>query len=357
MYKSMIENTLSTGRSVALQYDDRSGELLKFNTHIDMPYKEGRFSVYAPMKNGVIYPISEGKNLDVFYMEKSDDGLEINFYKITCRIVSRQVVDKFHTFTLLQLTEPSKEQRREAYRLFIIKEAEFSRKDSEERHPLTLVNISITGIKGISNTPVKVNEYLSVYYDDLPNIPLLQTQVVAVDRLDKSLFKYEIRLQLVSNPQSTLAELRKYINLKQLESIHTKKLSDHTNDKYHLIYGPENYNQVNERLKTAVILISLVSIAFFFIFTAFLSIAMPKTEYLVFQAILNIKANSQGWLKEPLSNGIIWSFITNSSILFGLITNFFIKDSQRPKIHLPLASFLIINLMILFACIRVYMNL
>jgi len=189
---------LQTGTKLELQIYDDSGRTIKpaFSSKFEFAPDEGSAVIDSPMREGNIYPVRIGWNMDVYFTMKDD------LYKFNSSVLQRWANGNLSFLKIAVLGDIHKIQRREYFRFEcnvpvkyrIIKHTTNDGDDKEPMKPCVTKDLSGGGLCLRIKEEVERNTFIEGEVDLGPErkIPFVG-EVVRVDILDgEKKYKYEI---------------------------------------------------------------------------------------------------------------------------------------------------------------------
>ena len=335
-----LNKLLQTGTLVELEISDSEGKKHEtFHVIIDKPYNNGIFSISSPMKHGRNYPVKNNSSVKIIFSFKKDNEQEA--YSLKCKITSRSNNKKFNTLFLQNISSPEKVQRREYFRFSIVQNIKFIYED--QVYDMLTVNISATGLRGITNKKIPDGESISI---DLPlekSTLRLTGEVVNSNLSKESQIKYDTRIKFSNINENQKSKITNFIFSKQSEmALKSLNRDGYNTDLINLNFSGDEYieddkNSFRKLSSPAALLISIVLISLF-------TKAMPEKMNGLDMFFNNFR--SPLWKIDYLYATTALSFIQIILSTIGI----FSKRKRTGRINKVLLSNLFFAFILIFSC-------
>ena len=335
-----LNKLLQTGSLVELEITNPGEKKAKtFHVIIDKPYNNGIFTVSSPMQQGRNYPVKNESIVKIVFSFRKDNEQEA--YSLKCKVVSRSNSKKFNTLTLESISSPEKVQRREYFRFSIVENIKFTY--AEEIHDMLTVNISATGLRGITTKKIPDGESITI---DLPleksNLRLYG-EVVNSNLSKGSQIKYDTRIKFVNITENQKSKITNFIFSKQSEmALKSLNREGYNPNFLNLNFSGDEYFQTDsnsfKKLSSPISL--LISIVLIGLFTK----SMPEKMNGLDMFFHNLRNSS--WKLDYLYLTVLVSLIQILFSSFGIIS----KRSTSGRVNRVLLSNLIFALLLLLIC-------
>lgn len=321
-----LQSILKTGKQINLSLTNAQGEKLTLKTLIESPYKNNQFSIASPMHEGNFYPLHPKDCFSVIFETSSFDETEsLCVYAMAVQVLERNKQGNQIFITLSKQDSPQKIQRRETFRLRMVKTLNYFYQ--EKSADLLLKDISISGLRGIVTRRLPIKSTIEVLLDleDKKRPIKLKAEVLSCDLLSDSIIQHDLRLKFLDTTPMQNDALSHYIFKKQSESLQKmQELNDNSN-LYETLYGHKNNKRrKNDFLVKSVPVLGLISWIMSLFALAFFLQARPEMEYNLDQ-FFNFYKRSH-WDLSSLQ----LSFFTASAELFLCALGLFM-NSKRLK--------------------------
>lgn len=331
---------------------------LILKTVVDRGYKDGSFSIVAPIYHGKIYNFNVNDHVDITFGSPSRAHKE--FYRMRCKVTDRKFENNLSTLSLTPISNPSKIQRRQAFRVNIYNTYTFSYRDTE--YELVTKDISCTGMLALSTTQLNKNAVFDIVFDANPK----PKDAYDSDYSDEKIFRIRCKV-LDSIPQT---EIRRYLNriqfeglkdheskfliqylyAKQTEILHmdpktSQKIAayfESTKDDYIDVYAP-SYKRLQ--------VISLVSIIPMFVSLVMLLLSRPKQMYVLDYFFDFYRPHF--WHQNYLQGAALFALLVVLIDLIGLYYNLLEIKKNNRTIHWSLLFTLIVSIFVILFVLTV----
>ena len=335
----------------------KAAELI-LKTVVDRGYSGDSFSIVAPIYHGKIVNFNIDETVDVTFGSPSPSHKE--FYRMRCKVIGRKFENNLSTLSLTPITNPSKVQRRQAFRVNIYNTYTFSYRESQ--YELVTKDISCTGMLALSTVQLNKNAVFDIVFDANPK----PKDAYDSDYTDDKVFRIRCKV-LDSIPQT---EIRRYLNRIQFEGLkdHESKflmqylyakqteilhMDPNTSQKIAAYFENtrDDYIDIHSSEYKRLQIISLVSIIPMFISLVMLLLSRPKQMY-VLDYFFNFY-RPQNWQQNYLLGAMIASLLVVVIDLVGLYYNLMEIKKNNRTIHWSLLFTLIISLAIIIFVLTV----
>ena len=215
-----LQSVLKPGKQVELNIQDSNGDVHKLKTLVESGFKDNSFGVISPIHEGSYYPLHTNDKLEVtFDVVLEDNVKKKDVYKMKVMVLERKKIDSHSVIILSKISSPSKIQRRNTYRLHILKHItyEFEGKTND----ILLKNISATGLRGIIEERVTAGAEIEIELDlenEADNMKI-KSKVIACDPVANSMIQHDLRLQFLDLTNAEKNMITNFIFRKQSEAI------------------------------------------------------------------------------------------------------------------------------------------
>lgn len=331
---------------------------LILKTVVDRGYAGDSFSIVAPIYHGKIVNFNIDETVDVTFGSPSPSHKE--FYRMRCKVIGRKFENNLSTLSLTPISNPSKVQRRQAFRVNIYNTYTFSYRASQ--YELVTKDISCTGMLALSTVQLNKNAVFEIIFDANPK----PKDAYDSDYTDDKVFRIRCKV-LDSIPQT---EIRRYLNRIQFEGLkdHESKflmqylyakqteilhMDPNTSQKIAAYFENtrDDYIDIHSSEYKRLQIISLVSIIPLFISLVMLLLSRPKQMY-VLDYFFNFY-RPQNWQQNYLLGAMIASLLVVVIDLVGLYYNLMEIKKNNRTIHWSLLFTLIISFAIILFVLTV----
>ncbi len=301
----------STGVKVELElFNPKTEQEIKLKTILERSAEDEYFLLHSPIHEGRIFLIQNETKLKLFFSSSGADTDKCQVYSFSGKVIARKMVDNIPMLVVQRESEIEKVERRDYYRLHCVKEMQVSLAELKTKIDILTVDISIGGIRFLSDHKFKKNQKLKAYVclDDQEVIEL-KAMVIDSELSADSSYDYQTRIKFADISGEDRSYLVKHINAIQAD--HIKKEASETYEKNinNILpqfnsekldaYSSKRKFQRNMGYFKGLIAVGIVlTVAIFFI-------AQPNNEYPIAK-LLGIVYNN-GWSWEFLVAGIVLS--------------------------------------------------
>jgi len=235
-----LQSVLKPGKQVELTIQNSSGDVHKLKTLVESEFRDNAFGVISPIHEGNYYPLHTNDKLEVtFDVVLGDESKKKDVYNMKVMVLERKKVDSHSVIILSKISAPSKIQRRNTYRLHILKHITYQL-DGKDNHIL-LKNISATGLRGIveERVPAGIDLDIELDLENEADNMVIKSKVIACDPVANSMIQHDLRLQFLdlSNAQKNM--ITNFIFRKQSEAIRKTVESEGRSKFENMVYGYE----------------------------------------------------------------------------------------------------------------------
>lgn len=340
-----LEKILKSNKSIEVRIDPIGKDEVNLHTLIDRGYNydTNTFSMLAPRKNNMNYPLHHEDKIDVFFIDKTQNQSEVHSFK--AKVIKKEKKDDIFTVVVKKISEVKHIQRRNSFRFPITKEISIIYKD--EKYDVLTKDLSSGGARFVITKKLYVNDEIEMILTFDDDLQIKTKAKVLESSLQKdSMRRYNTRVKFIGIEQTEKDKLMNYIFKKQSERLKKTSNSDAADSLYKKIYGDFKEKRTGKDiiLKTIDIL-SYFSLILLFMLIVFFLKAMPDKSYSIGRIVnrsydLNWKNN---FLNITFNLSIIQVILTtiglslnsfrlkrktdkyNKVLIFNLITGIFIS--------------------------------
>ncbi|BEP30067.1 flagellar brake protein [Helicovermis profundi] len=200
--KNNLSKIVKPGDS-AMIIVENNGEFIELKTIIEGINSKEKILVNSPLYKCNYYPIREN---DIIRLNIHKDGIGI--IDFNARVVKRVKTNNFNNIVLVKENRHEILQRRNYYRLEIMREVKFNRPDIVKG---TTKDISAGGMKCITLGELFIDEIIEVNIDINNNILKVKGQVLSVKNVKNSKLRYESRISFLDVDENDRSKIVSYI--------------------------------------------------------------------------------------------------------------------------------------------------
>ncbi len=190
-----------------------------FRTLVDQVASDRLFVIYTPLAQGKVLLTSEGQQFEVVFSRMDRATGSYDIYSFQAKLNKRITKDGISMWQIERISDFSKLQRRDYYRLNIVRlmSVNLDQRDQLKVEVLTK-DISAGGMRCVASQrlnpgePVTCNLLL-----DIKKPMILQGEVVSSDLMADSSIKYDVRIRFSGISRKQEIELNRQINVVQAE--------------------------------------------------------------------------------------------------------------------------------------------
>ncbi len=318
----------------------------KYRTVVEEQIDESNILIYSPIEKGHILPIRVGEHLEVVFVVLDAENNKYDVHSFMSKVVSREVKDSVPILMLNIIAKPKKIQRRDFYRLNIVKTILIENIKDDTTIEVITQDVSAGGMQAISPKKLEVDDEYLVYMNIFADFPIvLSAKVLSSGPSDLNETKYVNRFFFTNIDKKVQSEMIRQINHLQVLEIRRRKmnsplykdsiktyLDDELLDKYNMD------RQTDKRIRY---------LTFFSIFTALLAfmifvMAMPNNDWMP----LYSRGQSSEWDPTLLKVDIIVTTVLFLTSSFALVYDRMHYNNRR-SINLFFVVMLLISLIAL----------
>ncbi len=232
-----IFKNLKVGALVEIEVMTPDNEIVKLKTIIEQVNNESELRLFAPVLNGTTYPFRLNQSFSLIIVFKYPTVDKYDIYSCRCKIISKDRDDNISTITVKRSSDFKKIQRRDYFRLPLIKDMTIVY--NEKEYELLSKDLSGSGVRGYISKKVPANSTARLLIETEENKKVsFDLVIISCEPDTDHLYRYDFRASFrnLKNTQSKI--LMKYIFTKQAESIR-KHLN--LNEYVSLIDSEKNY--------------------------------------------------------------------------------------------------------------------
>lgn len=208
---------LKVGTLVELELLDLQNKPIKLKTIVEEVLNESRIRIFAPVSKGKTFPIRLNQSLDLVTVRKDDSIHKYDILSCRCKVVDKLKDGTLSTIELVRTGEFSQIQRRNYFRLPLIKTIELFH--DNKKYEMLTKDLSGNGIKGYVSTKLPAESEGVLFLDVGDSVLELKYKVIECNPDPEHSYRYEMRASFINIKGSQLSALLKFIFTKQSESI------------------------------------------------------------------------------------------------------------------------------------------
>ncbi len=278
-----LQVVLKPGKQVELNVKDADGNTNKLKTLLESGYNGETFGVISPIHEGNYYPLHPNDKLDVtFDVILDESGKKKEVYSMKVMVLERKKIDGQSVIILSKLSSPKKIQRRQTYRLHILKHITYNYLGNTK--DILLKNISATGLRGIIEEKIPFDTEIFITLDleleEKNEHMRIKCRVINCDPVANSMIQFDLRLQFLELTSAEKNKITNFIFRKQSESIRKTLDGEGKSKLYELIYGyTDNKRSGDDFIVRTVPILGLLTWLITLSIFALVVEARPETRY------------------------------------------------------------------------------
>ncbi len=335
----------SIGDAIEITRDGR-----KYRTVVETQIDHEMLLIYSPIEKGHILPIRPGENLEIVYVVLEPENNKYDVYSFMAIVASREVQDSVPMLMIKRISQPKKIQRRDFYRLNIVKSILIESVQDDSTIEVITQDISAGGMQAISPKKLDVDAEYLVYMNIFADFPIvLSAKVLSSDPKDSEFTRYVNRFYFTNIDKKIQSEMIRQINHLQVLEIRRRKMSspgykdsirtyldDELLDRYNID------KQTDKRIRYLTFIDIFVALITFVLFV----MAMPNTEWM---PLFGTQARST-WSQSLLKIDVFASTVLFLISSFGLVYDRMHYNNRR-HVNLFFVIMLIVSIIALLGLI------
>ncbi|WP_430883695.1 flagellar brake protein [Fusibacter sp. JL216-2] len=342
-----LQDTLKPGKQVELSIREEDGDTRKLKTLVEKGYTNDSFTVIAPILEGNYYPLHPNDKLEVtFDVTEGEQEKKKAAYTMKVMVLERKRIDGQSVVIFSKISSPKKIQRRNTYRLHILKNVTYEYLNRKK--VILLKNISATGLRGIIEERIPFDTEVNIHLD-LENGETMdiKSKVVACDQVSNSMIQHDLRLQFIDLDNSDKLKLNNFINRKQSEALKKTVESEGRSKLEDMFYSYENNRRHGgDRIVQTVPILGLITWFMTLAIIALIVEARPEAKY-----NLDIYFNfyKRGyWRADLLTTAFVASLVEMIVCSVGLYMNSLRMKREGDQYNRGLIINLVFSILIMF---------
>ncbi len=309
-----MDINFSIGDAIELTRDDK-----KYRTVVEKQIDYENILIYSPIEKGHVLPIRVGEQLELVYVVLDPENNKYDVYSFMAVVVSRDVQDSIPMLMVKCLNKPKKVQRRDFYRLNIVKTVLIESLEDDSTIEVITQDVSAGGMQAVSPKRLNVGSEYLVYMNIFTDFPIvLSAKILSSDPRDSEYTRYVNRFYFTNIDKKIQSEMIRQINHLQVLEIRRRKmnatgyknsiktyLDDELLDRYNLD------KKIDSRIRYLTFIDIFVALISFVLFV----MAMPNTDWMPLFGSKPLHS----WNKSLLKLDILVSTLLFLISSFGLV--------------------------------------
>ncbi len=269
---------LKPGVNVEFIVKDENNKEIRLRTLIERGFDGETFSVMAPVSEGMNYPMHAGERFKMLFTLLDDMNTKLA-YSMKVEIVDRYKNEDMTLVKVRQISAPSREQRRESFRLSILKTFKYERNGVSK--DVLIKNLSATGLRGIVHERIPAESELKMHLILADGSPMVvDSKVISCNPVPDSIKQYDLRLNFHNLKEADRTKLMNFIFTKQSEGIRKTSSVEGFSNLFQQIYGyATNKRSGDDWRVRSIPIFALVSWFLTICISTLLLQAMPEERY------------------------------------------------------------------------------
>ncbi len=256
----------------------------KYRTVIEKQIDDENFLVYSPIEKGHVIPVRTGEQLEFVFVILEPENNQYDVYSFMTIVVAREIQDSIPMLMLKRISPPKKVQRRDFYRLSIVKTILIENIKDDKTIEIITQDISAGGMQAISPKKLDFDSEYLVYMNIFADFPIvLSAKVLSSEPANSEFSRYVSRFYFTNIDKKIQSEMIRQINHLQVLEIRRRKINSPLyKDSIKTFLDDElldRYNvdkQVDKRIRYITFFDIFIALITFMIFV----MAMPNTEWM-----------------------------------------------------------------------------
>lgn len=319
---------------------------------------DGKFRIIAPIYHGKVYNFHVDEVISVSFSVNESTSKDI--YAINCKIVDRQFVNGLSLLTLSVISNPSKIQRRQAFRVNIYNTYPFEYR--EKHYELYTKDISSTGMLALSMIQFPTGTVFEILFDantkhkdaldsDYSEAKVFKVRCKIIDSMPQVDIRRVLnRIQFEGMSEQESKYLIQYLYFKQTEILH---IDPNESEKIAAFFKQDDshFTDHNSIEYVRIQVIGLTSLILTFISLVMLMFSRPRKMY-VLDYFFDFY-RPQYWDQNYLFGALILASVVIFIDLIGLTLNVIELKKNNNTFHWMLLVTLIFCIAIVITALRI----
>lgn len=313
-----FENYLKMGTLLEIEYNDRLNGPIKVKTVIEEDMKNGQLTIAAPMHKGISSPIQVGELMRVYFLAKPGDFEKAEVFAFTGKVRSRLTMDGMPILGVTMTTTPKSFQRRDYFRVSIIKEFELTQSDIF--CPILTKDISASGMKFLVRNRLNNEEHCEISFTLEDESFKIDCKIVDQSPIQQTDYSHEVAVKFIDFKDQDRKRLIKILYIMQSDALRKKLRPQQYGNLYEDIYGSYKEKRTFEDRRIRVIRY-ITAICWFLGFVAFGLINQARPRHSFGIEVFFNEIPGQGWDTVSLTGAFLTSLLLLGLSLSGAYLN------------------------------------
>lgn len=216
-----------------------------YRTLVENQIDSDTLLLYMPMEKAKPVLISKGEILNINYVIVEQELGKYVVYAFEAVVEDREYFENIPMMRVRALHRPRKIQRRDFFRLNIVKPLLLEKEDGETTIEVITKDISAGGMYVISPKPMRAGDKYIVYINIIPDSPMVVTgTVLSCEQSYEDISRHRVRFYFADLDKKVQRDLMKQIN--QLQLLELRRLK-HKNSPYNDAIKDHVYDELLDR--------------------------------------------------------------------------------------------------------------
>lgn len=213
-----IFSKLKVGSLVEIESMNTQNKKINLKTIVEEVISESELKLFLPIHKGVNYPFRINESFTLVTIVRYPNSEKYDIFSCRAKVISKDKEGAISTITILKTSEHQKVQRRNYFRLPLIKSMTVV--FNETNYELLSKDLSGNGIRGYLNKKIPAGSEASLMFETENKVNInVNIKVIECSPDTKDDYRYDFRATFVNLKSSQLSEIMRYIFFKQSESI------------------------------------------------------------------------------------------------------------------------------------------
>lgn len=196
----------------------------QYRTIVERQIDENTLVIYTPIEKARAVPIRQDETLELLFPMLEPQSQKYDVYSFEATVLARQLLDNISMLKIKAITTPKKVQRRDFYRLNIVKSMLIERVHGEGAIEIITRDISAGGMMCVSPKKLEIDDEYLIYMNIFSESPLVLTaKVLSSDRNNKDKDHFICRFIFTNVDKKVQGALITQINHLQVLELRRRK--------------------------------------------------------------------------------------------------------------------------------------
>ncbi len=196
----------------------------QYRTIVERQIDESTLVIYTPIEKARAVPIRQDETLELIFPMLEPQSQKYDVYSFKATVIARQLLDNISMLKVKAISTPEKIQRRDFYRLNIVKSMLIEKLHGEGTIEIITKDVSAGGMMVVSPKQLKVDDEYLVYMNIFAESPLVLTaKVLSNEQNSKDKEHYICRFVFTNVDKKVQGALITQINHLQVLELRRRK--------------------------------------------------------------------------------------------------------------------------------------